>query len=84
LWEIDLIDDAVKVATKILAKFRQPMVVNEHKLMITISIGIALFPEDGTEINDLVKNADKAMYLAKESGRDTFKLHASNHIKNKI
>jgi diguanylate cyclase (GGDEF)-like protein/PAS domain S-box-containing protein len=83
LWEIDRIDDAVNVATKITEKFRQPIIVDEHKLTITISIGIALFPEDGTEINDLVKNADKAMYLAKERGRDTF-LYAGNHVKNKI
>lgn len=83
VWEIDWTDDAIKVAQKILEKFRQPILVDGHRLNITISIGIAIFPEDGKDINDLIKDADKAMYHAKESGRNNFKLHIGNHNEDK-
>jgi diguanylate cyclase (GGDEF)-like protein/PAS domain S-box-containing protein len=66
------IDYTTTIAQKILQAFREPFVCNDHQLYITPSIGIAIFPDDGTDADTLVKNADIAMYRAKEKGRDNF------------
>jgi diguanylate cyclase (GGDEF)-like protein/PAS domain S-box-containing protein len=76
LWEIDNKDNAVKVAQKILQSFRQPLVIAERQFTITISIGVAIFPEDGEEIQELLKKSDESLYRAKESGRNKYQLSA--------
>ncbi len=58
--------DAARVAQKILDTVSQPIYVNGHKLFITASIGISVFPDDGDDVEVMVKNADMAMYAAKE------------------
>jgi diguanylate cyclase (GGDEF)-like protein/PAS domain S-box-containing protein len=70
----DLTDErgATAVAQKVLDALRHPMTIDEHELYVTTSIGLALFPADGDDAESLLKNADRAMYRAKESGRDTF------------
>lgn len=60
------------VAEKILMQISQPMVLGEHKVSMSASIGIALYPEDARKHSDLLKNADVAMYHAKEAGRNGF------------
>src|SRR5258708_1603368 len=67
-------DDALTIATKLLDAVAQPMRVEGHDLYITTSIGIALFPDDGDSAEVLLKNADQAMYRAKESGRSAVQL----------
>jgi diguanylate cyclase (GGDEF)-like protein len=78
LWEVDQKDDAIKVAQKILEGFRQPFIIDEKKLNITVSIGVAIYPEDGKDIKDLLKNSDELLYRAKESGRDRYQLCDGN------
>ena len=68
-------EDAATIASKIIGCFQQPVEVNGHELYITASIGISLYPQDGTDGNPLLKNADTAMYRAKDSGRNTFTLY---------
>ena len=51
---------------------RQPILLEGHELVVTPSIGIALLPQDGRDPDTLLKNADRAMYAAKESGRNRF------------
>jgi diguanylate cyclase (GGDEF)-like protein/PAS domain S-box-containing protein len=63
---------AATVAQKILESVSYPMVIDGHELFVTTSIGIALYPEDGTDAETLLKNADRAMYHAKEEGRNNF------------
>ncbi|MFP5247770.1 MAG: putative bifunctional diguanylate cyclase/phosphodiesterase, partial [Thermoanaerobaculia bacterium] len=63
---------AAGVAQKVLDAVRQPVVVDEHELYVTTSVGIAVFPDDGDDAETLLKNADRAMYLAKELGRDNY------------
>jgi diguanylate cyclase (GGDEF)-like protein len=75
LWEIDHPDDAIKVMQKILHSFRRPFILDEHKLIVTASIGIALYPEDGKDINDLLKKSDEALYCVKNNGRDNYQFH---------
>jgi diguanylate cyclase (GGDEF)-like protein/PAS domain S-box-containing protein len=62
--------DADRVARRILRAIRQPFTVEGHELIVTASIGISLFPNDGQDVDTLLRNADAAMYHAKERGRD--------------
>ena len=70
--EMARMEDAARIAQKILEVFRKPFVFEGHELHITTSIGIALCPDDGEDIDTLVKNADIAMYRAKEQGRNNY------------
>ena len=67
---------ALRVADKLLAAFRQPFFVAGHGLRATVSIGIALYPHDGSTFGDLLKNADAALYRAKQDGRNTRAFYA--------
>jgi diguanylate cyclase (GGDEF)-like protein/PAS domain S-box-containing protein len=73
LSEISSADDVVQVAEKILHALFNPVMIAHHALMATPSIGISLFPDDGSEAFDLMKHADTAMYHAKSGGRNTFR-----------
>jgi diguanylate cyclase (GGDEF)-like protein/PAS domain S-box-containing protein len=72
LSEIGGIEDANTIAQKILEAFRRPFILDDHEIMITTSIGVAIFPDDGDNADILVKYADVAMYRAKDKGRDNF------------
>lgn len=65
-------EDAAKIASKIIATFSNPFLIEGHILNIGASIGISVFPVDGHDGETLVKHADKAMYKIKESGRNGF------------
>ncbi len=71
-------NDAAKLAQKILETLGPPIRIEGHDLYIRCSIGIAIFPTDGTEIKTLLKNSDLAMYRAKEKGKNTFELYTSS------
>jgi len=60
-------DDATSVAHKILISMQEPFVIREHRLFIGISIGIALYPQHGEDIDTLIQRADAAMYFAKNN-----------------
>ena len=66
-------DNAAFIADKILASLKQPFHIEGHEIFVGISIGIAVFPDDGDTIESLVKHADTAMYHAKDSGRNDYK-----------
>ena len=70
--------DAARLAQRILDIFREPFIFDGHKLSITTSVGIAVYPEDGKEIEELLKNADTAMYQAKEQGRDAYRFYSGD------
>ena len=74
LPQISNADYAGQVAGKIVATFEDAFMVEGHTLKITISIGIALYPEAGRDAENLLKNADVAMYQAKEAGRDRYSI----------
>lgn len=65
-------DHATSLAAKILAAVDRPFSIQEHEFVLTCSIGISIFPRDGEDVQTLVKNAEVAMYRAKEQGRNTF------------
>jgi diguanylate cyclase (GGDEF)-like protein/PAS domain S-box-containing protein len=68
-------EDVARVAEKILEALKQPFKTEGRELFCTVSMGISLFPEDGGDAETLVKNADTAMYRAKEQGRDNYQLY---------
>jgi diguanylate cyclase (GGDEF)-like protein/PAS domain S-box-containing protein len=70
LSELTRAQDATVCADKILEILRSPHRIDEHVLHVTASIGIVTYPDDGTDCETLIKNADFAMYHAKDSGRD--------------
>lgn len=72
LNEIDRSEDAAHVAQKIVAAMSEPHFVGNSNLVVTFSIGISLYPDDAQDSHALVKNADAAMYHAKEKGRNNF------------
>jgi diguanylate cyclase (GGDEF)-like protein len=74
LPELTHAEDAALVAQKILEAVRYPFHIEGREFYITTSIGISVFPEDGTDAETLIKAADTAMYQAKEQGRDNYQL----------
>ncbi len=65
--------DAGAVARKLLAALSQPYRIDGHELCITPTLGISIYPKDGTDADTLLRNADTAMYHAKESGKNDFR-----------
>jgi diguanylate cyclase (GGDEF)-like protein len=65
-------EEAATVAAKVLERFEEPFTLAGHRLFASPSIGVAVFPDDGDEADALLKNADTAMYRAKQRGRRTF------------
>jgi diguanylate cyclase (GGDEF)-like protein len=68
-------ENAQKVAQKIQAKLAQPVLIRGIELTIGISLGIAVYPDDGTEMSELLKKADARMYEAKEQSKDVMTEH---------
>ncbi|GIN64376.1 hypothetical protein J27TS8_43690 [Robertmurraya siralis] len=67
-----------KIAKGIMDSFKAGFIIGNKLFRTTASIGISAFPTHGTEINDLISKADKAMYFVKSSGKDHFKIFESN------
>ncbi len=71
------VDDAVKVAEKIVETLRPPLDLDGHRLYATASVGLALFPVHGADGAALIKNADSALYRAKDRGRDNCEVYTA-------
>lgn len=68
-------DSVTRKAENIISSLTHPFIIHGQELYITTSIGISTYPEDGTDVDSLVKNADAAMYKAKECGRNQFRYY---------
>ncbi len=64
----------MKIAYKLVEAFRQPLIIGSRKFDLTVSIGIAISPEHGDNIKDLLKASDDSMYQVKDSGRNNYQL----------
>ena len=64
--------DIDKIAGKILSRFKRAFTLGDHQVFISTSIGISIYPDDATDGQNLLKNADQAMYAVKASGRNDF------------
>ena len=67
--------DAERVAHRMLEVMREPIVVAAQECFVTASVGVAMYPRDGTSVADLMRNADVAMYSAKAAGRNAAALY---------
>jgi diguanylate cyclase (GGDEF)-like protein len=72
LSEVQLSEDAAVTAKRILQAVAAPHSIGQHDLHVTASIGVSVYPDDGLDTDTLIKNADTAMYQAKENGRHGF------------
>jgi len=70
-------NDAAKLATKIINKLKQPFIVDDHELYVSASIGISLYPQDGTNMENLIKHADIAMYHVKGQGKNGYQFYSN-------
>jgi diguanylate cyclase (GGDEF)-like protein/PAS domain S-box-containing protein len=75
LLDLNMMEDAIQTAQKILDSFCEPFLIDTHQLVVTTSIGIAVYPNDGIDEGILLKNADIAMYQAKQAGRNRYQLY---------
>ncbi|WP_106797362.1 EAL domain-containing protein [Rhizobium sp. H4] len=78
LPEIRQGDDLGRIAGTILERFKEGFLLDGKEVFISCSVGIALYPDDSADVNDLVKYADSAMYLAKRSGRNSFRFYSKD------
>ena len=69
-------EDVSPIAEKVLHRLERPFVIDGREVALTASIGISSYPDDGDDLDELVKNADIAMYQAKEEGRNAFRFYA--------
>ena len=76
------ISELALIAEKTLKSFSEPFSLDTYKLEISVSIGISVFPRDSSNVNDLIKHADTAMYSAKESGRNTYRFYTQELTTN--
>ncbi|MFZ3579660.1 EAL domain-containing protein [Virgibacillus sp. DJP39] len=78
---------AIELAKLLIEEFEKPIDINGYELFITVSIGISVYPENGSNANDLIKHADSAMYVIKERHRNNYNVFdpsISENFKNML
>jgi len=75
LADVGQLSDAANIAEKILTTIAEPVFIQEHKLIISVSLGIAIYPDNGDDAETLIKHADEAMYLSKRTKHGGFKFY---------
>lgn len=75
----DIVDesDVIRRSEKLLEQFNRPFVINQHRVSVTPSIGISIYPNDADSAQELMKNADMAMYRVKHQGKNHYKIYRS-------
>ena len=76
LTKIDSSQNAALVARKVLAVIQEPLQVDSQRVFLGASIGISVYPKHGTTTEDMIRNADSAMYRAKNEGKNTFRYYS--------
>ncbi|MCM3630136.1 PAS domain S-box protein [Paenibacillus glycanilyticus] len=71
-------NSAVEVAKRIIENIREPFYMEAYELFITTSVGISIYPDDGDDSSTLMKNADSALYRAKELGKNSYQIFTSS------
>ncbi|HEY3840995.1 MAG TPA: bifunctional diguanylate cyclase/phosphodiesterase, partial [Bryobacteraceae bacterium] len=77
LSEVGQREDIAATARRLLGTVAEPHFINDHELCVTASIGVSVYPDDGNDADTLIKNADTAMYQAKENGRENWQFFTS-------
>jgi diguanylate cyclase (GGDEF)-like protein/PAS domain S-box-containing protein len=68
--------DAARVAEKLLSTLAHPFAIQEHRISVTSSVGISIYPTDADDLDGLIKVADVAMYKAKQAGKSRYRRHS--------
>jgi diguanylate cyclase (GGDEF)-like protein len=76
LSEVSRVQDAVDVADAVLEALKEPLTIEGREVHTSISMGVAIYPSDGEEVDTLLRNAAIAMYRTKERGGDSYQLYA--------
>jgi diguanylate cyclase (GGDEF)-like protein/PAS domain S-box-containing protein len=82
LDDIAQAQDAAVVARRIISEVARPFILEGQEVCITVSIGISIYPDDGSDIVTLIKHADTAMYHAKDQGKNNFQFYTSAMTEN--
>lgn len=72
------------IADKLLQSIAEPLMLGEHEIRVSASIGIVMYPDDGVEIEALIKNADAAMYHAKDKGKGNYQFYSAELNKSTL
>ncbi|MFH2066883.1 MAG: EAL domain-containing protein [Pseudomonadota bacterium] len=78
LPEVDKVQGAVLAAEKLIKGMAEPHLIGGHQLNVSLSIGISLYPDDGKDVEAVLRNADTAMYCAKNRGRNNYQVFTPN------
>jgi len=78
LTHLEKAEDAARIAKRIIDAVSVPFLIGVEEVVVTPSIGIAVFPYDGEGVEDLVKNADTAMFHAKENGKNNYQFYTNS------
>jgi diguanylate cyclase (GGDEF)-like protein len=84
LSDFKRVEDINDIALKLFDAVQQPLAVNNNELFVTASIGISVFPDDGRSAEILLRNADTAMYRAKEKGRNAYEFYTEDMTERAI
>jgi len=84
LSDFKRVEDINDIALKLFDAVQQPLAVNNNELFVTASIGISVFPDDGRNAEVLLRNADTAMYRAKEKGRNAYEFYTEDMTERAI
>jgi diguanylate cyclase len=76
LSEVEAVQDAARAAEKLIKVMAEPHLIGRHRVNVTLSIGISLFPDDGANAEAVLTNADIAMYHVKRNGRNSYQRFA--------
>ncbi|HYC44590.1 MAG TPA: EAL domain-containing protein [Burkholderiales bacterium] len=74
--EVQDLNDVTDIAARIVSRLSMPMQIDREEISVSASVGIAVYPLDGDSVEELLKNADAAMYHAKSGGRNTFSYYS--------
>ena len=78
IGDLDRVEDVPRIAHRIQDALKQPIALSFGEMFVTTSMGISVFPQDGQTVEELFKNADAALYHAKDSGRNCFQFFSSS------
>jgi diguanylate cyclase (GGDEF)-like protein len=71
-------EEAQKIASHLVSKISEPMVLQGIRVEVSVSVGVATYPEDGSDVKTLLRNSDAALYQAKANGRNCYQIHSAN------
>ena len=77
LWDYEQSDYPESIAKTIIDCLNEPFMIEDFELFITASIGISTYPSNGTTVEEIIKNADAALYRAKASGKNNYQIYSS-------